>query len=133
MRHKLIIGFGSFDGFHEGHRYFINELKKRGERVVIIVPPDEVIEHIKKRKPRYSLKERINFVQKEYPDIKIVVGDSTLGNWGILKKYNPDIVGIGYDQRDLKSALENSNINPLPKIVIIDSFQPEKYKSSIVF
>lgn len=132
MGHKKIVGFGSFDGFHEGHRYFINELKKRAEKVVIIIPPDEVIELIKKRKPRYSLVERIKTVQDNYPDIEVVAGDSALNSWEALKKFKPDMVAVGYDQNDLKEALQKSDIEPFPEIVVIDSHQPEKYKSSLL-
>ena len=101
--------------------------------MVIVVPPDEIIELIKKRKPKYSLDERIGFVKKEYPEIEILSGDFTLGSWQVLKNFKPDIVGVGYDQGDLKEALQKSGIRPLPEIVMIDSHKPEKYKSSIVF
>jgi len=129
---KVILGFGSFDGLHDGHRFFIDEIKKRGERVVIAVAPDEVIEKIKGRSPRFALSERIGALKSQFPDIEFIPADSEIGNWKILEKVKPDVVAIGYDQMSLKESLEKSGTEPLPEIVVINSHEPEKFKSSLI-
>lgn len=132
FNNRLVIAFGSFDGFHEGHRFFIDEVKKLGSRVIIVLPPDKIIESIKKRPPKFSLKERMDFVKKEYPDIEVVEGDSDLNSWEVLKKYKPDIIAIGYDQMGLKESLQKSGIKSLPEIIVMKSYEPHKFKSSLL-
>ena len=132
MSNKKILAFGSFDGLHDGHRFFIEEIKKRGEQIVIAVAPDEVIEKIKGRKPRFALSERIEALRNWFPEIKFIPADTGIGDWKILEKVRPDVVAIGYDQMSLKKSLENSNVAHKPEIVIIESYKPEIYKSSLI-
>jgi len=132
MKKKTVMAFGSFDGLHDGHHFFISEIKKIGDRIIVVIPPDKIIEQIKKRLPRFKLEERVSVFKTKYPEIKIVVGDNKLGKWSAIKKFKPSIVALGYDQHSLKEALENSGIKPMPKIMVIDSHKPDIFKSSLI-
>lgn len=133
MPNKKILTFGSFDGLHDGHRFFIGELEKLAEQVIIVVASDSIIKKIKNKSPRFTLKERMAFLKYEFSEAVVAAGDNELGKWDVLRKFKPDIVAVGYDQDALKSALENSEFGSKIKIVVIDSFYPEKYKSSLMW
>jgi len=63
-KEKIVLVFGTFDGLHDGHRFFLTEARKLGDRLIASVATDEIVERIKKQKSiqvdnfakRYSLK-----------------------------------------------------------------------------
>ena len=125
------MAFGSFDLIHEGHLYYLNESRKYGDRLIVVVATYENIIKIKGRKPMYSEKERLEHVR----DLK-VADEVILGNRGsiynIIKEIKPDVICLGYDQKpidkEMKKELKIRNINA--KIVRIESYNPKIYKSS---
>ena len=61
-----------------------------------------------------------------------MIGDSKSGTWGVLKKYKPDVIALGYDQGVLRQDLE-ANLKELdwqPIIKIMPAYEPNKYHSS---
>ena len=100
--------FGVFDGLHDGHRFFITEAAKQGETLVISVTRDKVSHDLKGRQPKHSLAERMKTLQELFPEAIIIPGDETNGSWTGLRTYTPAIVALGYDQTDLKRALEDA-------------------------
>ena len=55
-------------------------------------------------------------------------------SWKIFEKLKFDIVALGYDQISLKKSLEDYfvKVGWNPEIKTIKSFEPEKYKSSLI-
>lgn len=129
-----ILAFGTFDGVHEGHRNMLRQAKELGDYLVVAVAPDNVVTEIKGKICVRRSGERIQGVRDERIADEVVLGDKLLSNWSILKKYKPDIIALGYDQDELKEALDAhfENSEKKPKLVILKAFKPETFKSSLL-
>lgn len=129
-----VLAFGTFDGVHEGHRNMLRQAKELGDYLVVAVAPDNVVSEIKGKICVNRSAQRIQGVRDEHIADEVVLGDKLLSNWSVLKKYKPDIIGLGYDQDELKEALgaHFENSEKKPKLVILKPFKPEQYKSSIL-
>lgn len=125
--------FGVFDGIHEGHRAMLKEAKSYGTYLIVVVAQDHIVQHLKGHLPQYPLAKRLEHLQMVDGVDEVVIGDSELGSWGVVKKYQPDVIACGYDQNDLKQDLE-ANFDKLgykPRLVMLKSFEPEKHHSSL--
>lgn len=118
--------FGTFDVFHPGHRYFIEEAMKKGGELVVVIARDETV---KKIKPVLRNNEvlRKKIVQEEFPDVTVVLGYLD-DHMRVIREHQPDVVCLGYDQVGFSERLKNE-FPDLP-IERLESFHPEKYKSS---
>ena len=135
MNSKKILIFGVFDGIHEGHLSFIKEAKTRGDHLVAIVARDLTVKEIKGELPQNTEIERINELLK-VPEVDLVLlGDAELGTYNVLKEVKPDILFLGYDQKDLEKDLnkkiKNGDLNKI-KIVQGTPHKPDEMHSSII-
>lgn len=128
---KKVLVFGTFDGLHEGHRFFLREARRLGNRLIASVATDEVVIEIKKRSPAHPLNERLEQLKASGLVDEAAAGDITLGNWSAVKKWKPDIVAVGYDQSRLEETLrEHIEKEELPiSIVKIDAHEPARLHS----
>jgi len=124
--YSTVLAFGTYDLLHPGHEFFLKAASSYGDRLVVIIARDENVEKIKGRQPR-QLEEERRVVIAALP----YVAEARLGykEWGkhleVLADIKPQVVCLGYDQR--------ATIPDGPwQIVRIDSFQPDRYKSSII-
>ncbi len=126
--------FGVFDGLHKGHKFFLREAKKLGGHLIVVVTPDEVALKIKGKFPKENVDKRISLIMTENLADEIVLGDSVLGSWKVLEDYRPDIIALGYDQKNLASGLEDYYKKTSPRIEtkFIPSFNPGKFKSALL-
>jgi cytidyltransferase-like protein len=135
MINKTVAIFGVFDGIHEGHLSFIKEAKKQGNHLVAIVARDEVVKKIKSKLPISNEVERINALLN-VPDIDLVLlGDPEIETYNTLKEVNPQVVYLGYDQKDLLNNINKvMKKGSLPKMKIITGqpYQPDIFHSSIL-
>ncbi|MDO8594825.1 MAG: adenylyltransferase/cytidyltransferase family protein [bacterium] len=131
---KNILVFGTFDGLHDGHRFFLKAAKKLGNRLIASVATDEVVEQIKKHAPKHHLEERLRTLEASGLVDLAVAGDKTLGNWTAIKTWKPDIVAIGYDQTRLEETLrEFITKERLPiTLVRIEPHEPDKLHSHLL-
>ncbi len=120
--------FGVFDGFHPGHRYFIAEALKRSDNLVVVVTLDEVVEKLKKHLPVNSLTERVAKIKQFNPELIVVPGDVTSGQWQVLRANFYDIIWLGYDQQGIAKELDKLKVD----YEFLGSYQPEVYKSSLL-
>jgi len=144
-----VLVFGTFDGAHEGHRNMLRQAKELGDYLVVVVAPDNVVQEIKGKICVNRSAQRIQGVRDEHIADEVVLGDKLLSNWSVLKKYKPDIIALGYDQDELKEALNThfaaseASEDPersrrvtvsfkKPKLVILKSYKPETFKSSLL-
>lgn len=132
MRKVMI--FGVFDGIHEGHRYFFQEAKKLGDYLIAVAAKDHLVEQLKKRSTKVSLRERIQNLQKEKSIDEVVSGDDELGAWAILKIYRPEVIAIGYDQQALKENLESrrKDFDWQFEIKMIDTYESDRYHNTFL-
>ncbi len=135
MVNKTVAIFGTFDGIHDGHRYFIGEAKKMGDQLVVIIARDEIILKMKGKNPINNEVERINFLLKVEDVDLVLLGDALNGTYNVLKEINPDVVCLGYDQMELYKDLENSikkGVLKNIKLIYIDSHKGDTHHSSIL-
>jgi len=131
---KKVLVFGSYDLIHQGHRYFFLKAKKLGDELIVVVARDSTIEKVKGKKPTFKENERVRHVQEISSVDKAILGDKD-DMYKVIKEIKPDILALGYDQNSftegLKNELEDKGLKDV-KVVRIDSYKPEKYKSSLL-
>lgn len=123
------MGFGVFDGFHPGHKYFLRQLKELGDEVYIVIARDRNVKRIKGRSPHYNEKDRLESLKKSNYVDRVLMGHAT-DFYYLINKFQPDVIGLGYDQRANTDELEEKF--PDIKIVRLLALKPEKYKSSLL-
>ncbi|MBP9773880.1 MAG: adenylyltransferase/cytidyltransferase family protein [Candidatus Peribacteraceae bacterium] len=121
-----IMVFGTFDHFHPGHKFVLDEAGKRGE-VVVVVATDIHVQQIKGRAPDQDQSKRISILQSQYPIYTIALGDPQ--DFMVpITHYKPDLILLGYDQQMPPGV----SIDDLPcPIERLAAFEPEKHKSSL--
>ena len=126
--------FGVFDGLHEGHRAMLEQARFRVDRLVVALPSDRAVEGLKSKIPSQLWEVRSQALRDSGLVDDVVLGDETLGEYHILDVVQPDVVLLGYDQRDLKKDLERfcHDRPSSPHIVSLEPFEPERYKSSLL-
>lgn len=123
-----VLAFGTFDKFHEGHRFFLTEAKKYGDRLVVVVARDRNVAMIKGHSPKHTEVERLAAVQAF-----AAVNEARLGfedfsrRLEVIDQVNPTVICLGYDQAPNFRAP-----SPNIKVVRLPAFHPEKYKSSLI-
>jgi len=127
---KVILTFGTFDRFHEGHVHYLREAKKLGDRLVVSVARDAHVQTLKQRQAIRPEGERLQtVVDLPYVD-EARLSDKELGSYEILSQVNPDIVALGHDQYALEESLHNflrqSNQKELSyiKVVRLEKYVP---------
>ncbi len=108
---KVLAG-GCFNKIHPGHVYFLKKAKALGYLTVILT-------HDKNNKKPYAKKAGIRKknLQKLGIADKIIIGHAT-DFWKVVKKINPDIIVLGYDQElpeQLKDRLRKTKIIRIKK------------------
>ena len=103
----IVLCFGTFDGLHDGHRFFLREAGKLGDSLIVIVARDETVTELKHRTVRLTLAERMAAIVEEFPKASVVAGDRVQGSWKVLQTYTPQIIALGHDQDALGSALNS--------------------------
>lgn len=127
---KKVIVFGTFDLLHPGHVYVLNEARKHGDYLVAVVARDETVEKIKGKVPRNNQEIRLKNLEKLHLADTVRLGN-TGDKFKILDEEKPDVIILGYDQEIDLNKLEERK--PKHAVIIrLDSFHPEKYKSSLL-
>lgn len=126
-----VITFGTFDILHKGHEFYLNEAKKLGDKLYVVVALDSTVRKVKGKLPRNSQDKRLEAIKK-LP----FVDEAILGNEGdkykVLEDIKPDVICFGYDQNSFTKGLSDVLLarGISAKIIRLGSFHPEKYKSS---
>jgi FAD synthetase len=106
---KTVLATGVFDILHLGHIRFLRESRKKGgpgAKLVVVIARDETVLNRKGRPPIMPEGQRRQMVASlKYVD-KAVLGHAKLDMLGVLREEKPDIVSVGYDQREIKASLE---------------------------
>lgn len=123
------MGFGTFDAVHPGHIFYLSQLKKLGDELVIVIARDDNVEQIKGKKPHFTERERQQAILETGLADEVVLGHESDFH-KVLHDHEPDVLGFGYDQRvdidELKLKF------PEIEMVRLESHEPDKYKSSII-
>lgn len=133
IRDKIkIMTFGTFDIFHLGHKSFLKQAREFGNYLIVVIARDKTVKNIKDRLPQNNECDRSQVIVKSNLADKIILGSLT-NRYAVIKKCQPDIICLGYDQKadlkELKKKLNEFNLYKT-KLVKLNPFHPEKYKSS---
>jgi FAD synthetase len=93
---KVVLTGGVFDILHIGHVYTLNEAKKHGDVLVVVVASDTHIEK-KKRKPIHSQEYRAAIVELLKPVDVALLGKARPKD--LFEFVGPDVIVYGYDQK----------------------------------
>lgn len=107
-----ILATGTFDLIHPGHIAFLEEARKLGDELFVIVSRDSTIKH--KQKPAIPEKQRLAIVSSLKPVDCALLG-SEKDMFEPLREIRPDIIVLGFDQhfdeKDLSEELEKRNLH----------------------
>ena len=126
---KSVLACGTFDLFHQGHQFFLRQAATLAKNLIVIIARDENVFKQKGFYPLLNEQERKKKVKQFNLTSKVFLGDKK-DKLKLIKKINPNILAIGFDQKI--PLLEIKKKFPNLKIVKITSHFPEKFKSSIL-
>jgi len=117
-----VMASGVFDILHSGHLHYLNEAKKLGDELHVVVATDSTVRK-KKHEPVTPENMRLELVRALKP-----VDYAYLGKEGdmfeIVREIKPDIIALGYDQHfdeeELERELKKRGINA--RVVRISEF-----------
>jgi FAD synthetase len=126
--------FGTFDIFHKGHINFLQQARREGDFLIVVVALDETVKKIKKRKAQNNARRRLLAIKNSQLADKVILGNLS-DKYAVIKKYQPDIICLGYDQKayidKLKDKLAGFKLDKT-RIIRLKSYYPRKYKSSLL-
>jgi glycerol-3-phosphate cytidylyltransferase len=133
-REKKVMIFGTFDVFHKGHENFIKQARQYGDYLIAVVARDKTVAEIKGQDTTIKEKDRAGILRASGLLDEVVLG--RLGDkYELLRQHRPDVICLGYDQRnftgELRDKLEEFGLLET-KIVRLKPYHPEKYKSSLL-
>lgn len=126
--------FGVFDRLHPGHISFLEQARTYGDVIIAVIAPDIIVQQLKNKLPHEDEETRKKSVSRISRLTHVVLGDSILGSYEVLKNYQPDIICLGYDQtvleRDLRERMESGDITRID-LVRLNAHEPDIFKSSL--
>jgi FAD synthetase len=107
-RGKTVLATGAFDLLHLGHVRFLEASKRKGgsgAKLVVVVARDKTILSRKGRMPILPEDQRRDLVGSLRIVDKAMLGHTHLDLLGILREVKPDIISVGYDQKQIKALV----------------------------
>ncbi len=137
---KKVLVFGTFDILHPGHLYFLREAKKHGDHLTVVVTPASIVKKLKGKAPMFGEAHRVATVKLMSFVDRVVLGDRKLSSFTVLKKYKPNVICFGYDQKSLseyvKAYYKKLSAKKLlpepgrgPTLIRVKPYNPKQYKS----
>ena len=129
---KKVLVFGTFDIFHEGHRDFLKQAREHGDFLCAVVARDATVVKVKGAPSQNDEQIRLATLKNSG-----LVDEAMLGSlddkYEAIKKYAPDVICLGYDQKffidNLRDKLEELGLQNT-EVVRLKAYHPEEYKSS---
>lgn len=119
---RRVVATGTFDLLHPGHLYYLEESKKLGEELWVIVARDANVRH--KPRPIIPEEQRLRMVASLKPVDHAILGDKT-DMFRPIGEIRPAIITIGFNQHfdeiKLRQQLADRGLNP-------EIFRIGKYK-----
>ena len=122
-----VLVFGTFDGLHDGHRFFLEEAAEYGD-LHVVVARDATVQRTKGVLPQHMEQERRAAIQAAYPGAQVLLGDAK--DYMVpVRNIQPDVICLGYDQVLPPGVFESMFPCPVERL---PSHEPEKFKSSLL-
>lgn len=113
MGKKKVMAAGTFDLLHLGHLHYLQEAKKLGDELTVVVACDKTVRE-RKHEPLMSEETRAELVGALKPVDDVVIGRED-DHYKTVKEIDPDIIALGYDQRHeekkIKKELKDRGID----------------------
>jgi FAD synthetase len=106
---KVVLATGAFDLLHYGHYRFLEEAKKAGGRnskLIVLIARDKTVKKRKGKGPILPEDQRRALVEALKPVDQAILGYEEMNVEAVIKKIKPDIIAVGYDQRDMRRSVE---------------------------
>ena len=123
-----VVATGVFDIIHSGHAHFLNAAKEHGDELVVIIANDDTVRKMK-GEPILSDDMRAEVVSHIKPVDDVVIGRTGDMLDIIVDEIKPNVIALGYDQHCPENLITSF---PAVRIKKLDSFQPKKFKSSVI-
>lgn len=128
LKNKKMVGFtcGTMDLLHAGHILMLKECREQCDYLIVGLQTDPSIDRPEKNKPIETLEERkIRLEGCRYVD-EIVIYNTEVELYELLKKLNPDIRFMGADWADKP----NYSRDKLPDMKVIYNSRGHNYSST---
>ncbi|MFA4941056.1 MAG: adenylyltransferase/cytidyltransferase family protein [Patescibacteria group bacterium] len=123
---KTVMCFGVFDRFHPGHLSYLKQARKYGDQLIVIIARDKTVLKVKGRRPQQNEIARRLAVKRSGCAEKVELGQLR-DKFAVVKKYQPDIICLGYDQQVDEPALRKYFLG---RIIRLKPYKEKIYKSS---
>lgn len=122
--------FGTFDIIHAGHMHLFRTARRKGDELMVVVARDINVKKIKGRLPFHTERERKKILNHIDLIDSVILGDKKKVCAAIYK-YKPDIIVLGYDQKNfvdyLKKEIKRCALDI--KVLRAKPYKPERYKT----
>lgn len=108
-KRTVVLASGVFDLLHLGHVRFLEEAKRAGGRdaeLVVIVARDSTVKKRKGKNPIMHEDQRRALVESLKVVDEAILGYEGFSMEQVIDKIKPDIIAMGYDQKDMTRAVE---------------------------
>jgi len=126
----LVVATGVFEIIHPGHVLFLNEARKLGTKLVVIVARDSTVAR-RKRRSFVHEEQRLEMVNALKMVDRAVLGDEE-DVFKPIEKLKPDILALGFDQdfdeQELAAELHKRGLKT--KVVRLNTFHAGKLSGS---
>ena len=129
---KIVLAGGVFDIIHPGHIHTLNEAKKLGDVLVVVVATDKTAIKMKKRKPLHNAELRQELVSSlNMVDLCIIGDEENIFKTVAIVK--PQIIALGYDQTHQEKFITDGckKIDLNVTVARLESPRPETSSSKI--
>lgn len=129
MTGRRIVATGTFDILHPGHLFYLEESKKLGDELFVIVARDANVKH--KPHPIIPEDQRLAMVAALKPVDHAMLGDQS-DMFLPIEKIRPDVITIGFNQMFNEETLSRmlAERGLRPAIVRIGKFSGDELCSS---
>ena len=129
---KIVLAGGVFDIIHPGHINTLNDAKKLGDVLVVVVATDKTAIKMKRRKPLHNAKLRQELVSSLTMVDLCIVGDEE-DIFKTVDLVKPQIIVLGYDQAHQEKFIIDGckKINLDVRVARLESPIPETSSSTI--
>jgi len=126
---KRVVATGTFDILHTGHLYYLEESRRLGDELYVIVARDVNVKH--KPRPVVPEEQRLKMVAALKPVDHAVLGDLT-DMFRPIREIQPSVITIGFNQHfneeKLRTELSARNISC--DVVRIGKYSGDTYCST---
>lgn len=113
MSIRRVVATGTFDLLHPGHIYYLEESKKLGDELWVIVARDTNVKH--KPRPIIPEEQRLSMIASLRPVDHAILGDKT-DMFRPIEEIHPHVITIGFnqhfDEEKLRTQLAARNLTP---------------------